>query len=35
MVPFLVSESLNNDYFGRAGGDVRNFDIFDFTINGG
>eukprot|EP01034_Spumella_vulgaris_P007434 gene7434-biopygen6538 len=35
MVPFLLSEPLNTAYAARAGGDVRNFDIFDFTCNGG
>lgn len=34
MVPFVISEPLNNAYSRRALGDVRNFDIFDFTING-
>lgn len=34
MVPFLISEPLSPDYVRRAQGDLRNFDIFDFTING-
>jgi phosphonoacetate hydrolase len=34
MVPFVVSEHLNAEYVQRAKGDLRNFDIFDFTING-
>lgn len=34
MVPFLVSEPLVPLYRQRARGDLRNFDIFDFTING-
>ncbi len=34
MVPFLLSAPLNADYAARARGDVRNFDIFDFTCNG-
>ncbi len=34
MVPFVVSEALRPEYAQRARGDVRNFDIFDFTING-
>lgn len=35
MVPFLLSEPLNPAYRAKARRDVRNFDIFDFTINGG
>jgi phosphonoacetate hydrolase len=35
MVPFLVSEPLNALYTAKANGDPRNFDIFDFTLNGG
>lgn len=35
MVPFLRSERLNPVYAQRATGDVRNFDIFEFTMNGG
>jgi len=34
MVPFILSAALNADYAARARGDVRNFDIFDFTCNG-
>ncbi len=34
MVPFLVSAPLKPDYTARAAADLRNFDIFDFTLNG-
>jgi len=34
MVPFVISEPLNPRYAQRALGDLRNFDIFDFTLNG-
>lgn len=34
MVPFIISHPLNGQYRRRAGCDPRNFDIFDFTING-
>jgi len=34
MVPFLISRPLSDTYLRKAGGDPRNFDIFDFTING-
>lgn len=34
MVPFIISHPLNKKYRMRAGGDPRNFDVFDFTING-
>lgn len=34
MVPFLVSEPLRPHYAARAAADPRNFDIFDFTVNG-
>lgn len=34
MVPFIVSEPLNATYSVKAGGDLRNFDIFEFTCNG-
>ncbi|HBJ84521.1 MAG TPA: phosphonoacetate hydrolase, partial [Verrucomicrobiales bacterium] len=34
MVPLLFSEPLNAAYATRAAGDVRNFDIFEFTCNG-
>lgn len=33
MVPFVVSEQLSPAYAARAAGDLRNFDIFDFTCN--
>lgn len=34
MVPMVLSHPLNREYRIKAGGDARNFDIFDFTING-
>jgi phosphonoacetate hydrolase len=34
MVPFILSFPLEGDFARRAAGDVRNFDIFDFTMNG-
>jgi phosphonoacetate hydrolase len=34
MVPFILGAPLKPDYAARAQGDVRNFDIFDFTCNG-
>jgi phosphonoacetate hydrolase len=34
MVPLIFSEPLNVAYATRATGDVRNFDIFEFTCNG-
>ncbi len=34
MVPFLVSAPLRPEYAARAQMDPRNFDIFDFTLNG-
>jgi phosphonoacetate hydrolase len=34
MVPFILSAPLKEEYAARARGDVRNFDIFDFTCNG-
>ena len=34
MVPMVLSHPLNPAYRIKAGGDPRNFDIFDFTING-
>ena len=34
MVPFIISHPLNKTYKMRAGGDPRNFNVFDFTING-
>lgn len=34
MVPFVLSEPLTPTYRSRAQGDPRNFDIFEFTVNG-
>ncbi len=34
MVPFVFSEPLNPEYAQRARCDPRNFDVFDFTVNG-
>ena len=34
MVPFIVSEPLGAQYAARASGDVRNFDIYEYTCNG-
>lgn len=34
MVPFLISEPLLPAYARQARGDVRNFDLFDFLLNG-
>ena len=34
MVPFVLSEPLSPAYRSRAQGDPRNFDIFEFTVNG-
>jgi phosphonoacetate hydrolase len=34
MVPFLISEPLRAAYAAKARGDLRNFDLFEFTING-
>jgi phosphonoacetate hydrolase len=34
MVPFVLSHALNHEYARKAVADPRNFDIFDFTING-
>ena len=34
LVPMLLSESLSDEYYVRAAGDPRNFDIFQFTCNG-
>lgn len=34
MVPFVVSEPLTPTHRARAHGDPRNFDIFDFALNG-
>jgi len=34
MVPMIISHPLNETYKKKAACDPRNFDIFDFTING-
>jgi len=34
MVPLIISHPLNEIYRMKAWGDPRNFDVFDFTING-
>ena len=34
MVPFILSHPLNKTYAARAAGDPRNFDLFDFVMNG-
>ncbi len=34
MVPMVISHPLNPAYKAKASGDPRNFDIFDFVING-
>ncbi len=34
MVPMVLSHPLNSEYRIKAAGDPRNFDIFDFTVNG-
>jgi phosphonoacetate hydrolase len=34
LVPLLVSHPLNREYAARAAADPRNFDIFDFVLNG-
>jgi len=34
MVPMIISHPLNQTYKLKASGDPRNFDIFDFTVNG-
>jgi phosphonoacetate hydrolase len=34
MVPMIISQPLNRAYKMKAAGDPRNFDIFEFTING-
>lgn len=34
MVPLLISHPLRADYKSKAAGDPRNFDVFDFTVNG-
>ncbi len=35
LVPLVLSEPLSPTYLAKASGDPRNFDIFDFTCNGG
>jgi phosphonoacetate hydrolase len=34
MVPFIFSHPLKQDYAVKAAGDPRNFDVFDFAVNG-
>lgn len=34
MVPMIISHPLTSEYRIKASGDPRNFDIFDFTVNG-
>jgi phosphonoacetate hydrolase len=34
MVPFVLSRPLTREYARKAAADPRNFDIFDFTLNG-
>ncbi|MFT4019475.1 MAG: phosphonoacetate hydrolase [Agriterribacter sp.] len=34
MVPLIISHPINQKYRMKASGDPRNFDVFDFTING-
>src|SRR5262245_53807184 len=34
MVPFIISDPLEPEYSSKANGDPRNFDIFDFVLNG-
>jgi phosphonoacetate hydrolase len=34
MVPLILSEPLKPEYAAKAAGDPRNFDVFDFAING-
>ena len=34
MVPFIFSKPLNSDYHQKGQGDPRNFQVFDYTING-
>ncbi|MFT3704613.1 MAG: phosphonoacetate hydrolase [Agriterribacter sp.] len=34
MVPLIISHPLNKAYQMKASGDPRNFDVFDFTVNG-
>ncbi len=35
MVPLVISHPLNKEYKAKASCDPRNFDVFDFTVNGG
>jgi phosphonoacetate hydrolase len=34
MVPFILSRTLNTEYALKAQADPRNFDIFEFVLNG-
>lgn len=34
MVPLVISHPLNDQYRLKVAGDARNFDVFDFTLNG-
>jgi phosphonoacetate hydrolase len=34
LVPLIISHPLNKKYQMKASRDPRNFDVFDFTING-
>jgi len=34
MVPLIISHPLKKAYQMKASGDPRNFDVFDFTVNG-
>jgi phosphonoacetate hydrolase len=34
MVPFVLSETLKPEYAAKAAADPRNFDMFDFAVNG-
>ena len=34
MVPLVISEPLKPQYASRAAADPRNFDVFDFVLNG-
>ncbi len=34
MVPFIISHALKETYAAKAAGDPRNFDLFDFLMNG-
>jgi phosphonoacetate hydrolase len=34
MVPMILSEPLNAQYLAKAAADPRNFDVFDFALNG-